>query len=109
VLDGYGGVHRFAGGAAALPPQVSVSAYWGWDIARSLTLATSTTGYVLDGYGGIHPFAPAGVTGPPTPSSPGYSPGWDTFDGIAFDRKSKTGVDVTAAYVDGSGDTLYGF
>jgi hypothetical protein len=38
-----------------------------------------------------------------------YWPGWDVFDAVAFDPVSGIGVDVNAAYLDGSGDTLSTF
>jgi hypothetical protein len=108
VLDGYGGVHPFAGGGASMPSAPdSRAAYWpNWDIARSITLATPTTGYVLDGYGGIHPFAPTGVNLPALSGTTHYWPGWDVFDTIAFDPTTGTGVDASATYLDGSGDML---
>jgi hypothetical protein len=67
VLDGWGGLHPFAGGAASLPPTPSTDAYWqGWDIVGSvvMVLGSTTDGYVVDDYGGYHPFgsAPAVVT-----------------------------------------------
>jgi hypothetical protein len=60
VLEGYGGVHPF-GSAPAIPNP----AYWpGWDIARDLWLAPTSTmsvpsGYELDGWGGPHEFGTA--------------------------------------------------
>ena len=107
-LDGFGGIHPFAGGGASMPPAPDGrAAYWpGWDIARSITLAGPSTGYVLDGWGGIHPFAPSGVNLPGVSGTTLYWPGWDVFDAVAFDPATGTGVDVNAAYLDGSGDTL---
>jgi hypothetical protein len=60
VLEGYGGVHPF-GSAPAIPNP----GYWpGWDIARDLWLAPTSTmsvpsGYELDGWGGPHEFGTA--------------------------------------------------
>lgn len=69
-LDGYGGFHPWAAGAAVLPPNMAVYPYYpGVDIARIMwfqpnATSASSTGYQLDGYGGIHPFASPGNNRP---------------------------------------------
>ena len=70
VLDGYGGLHAFSGAKALTTPN-----YWGWDIARSVWLTSTSTltapaGYLLDGYGGLHPFG-----GAPALPNLDYTPG----------------------------------
>jgi hypothetical protein len=75
VLDGFGGLHSFAGGRASMPPTPSFTAYWpGWDIARSVLMVpgSSTNGYVVDGYGGFHFF------GSSPPASPMITPNYGT-------------------------------
>jgi cysteine-rich secretory family protein len=78
TLDGYGGVHPFAGGSLSPAAVPVMTAYWpNWNIARAVTLSPSSTpsnlqGWVLDGYGGTHPFG-----GAPTISSVAYWPGSD--------------------------------
>ncbi|MEA2634865.1 MAG: hypothetical protein QOH92_1632 [Chloroflexota bacterium] len=78
TLDGYGGVHPFAGGSLAPAAAPVITAYWqNWNIARAVALSPSSTpsnlqGWVLDGYGGTHPFG-----GAPSLSSVAYWPGSD--------------------------------
>jgi hypothetical protein len=98
VLDGFGGIHQFGGA-----PAVTGTAYWnGWDIARSLTLATDGSGYVLDGYGGIHPFAASGTPMPAGLANPGSdSASTDPFDALAYSPTEMTGVAVTRSFSNG--------
>ncbi|MHB8571514.1 MAG: peptidoglycan DD-metalloendopeptidase family protein [Candidatus Dormibacteria bacterium] len=79
VLDGWGGVHPFSIGGAALPPPAHLTGYWpNWDIARRLALLPDGSGgYVLDGWGGIHPFAIGNSAPPPAPQATAYWPNWD--------------------------------
>ncbi|MCP4871610.1 MAG: hypothetical protein GY898_23115 [Proteobacteria bacterium] len=61
VLDGFGGVHAGNGAPVISPP----STYFGFDIAESIAVLPSGTGYfVLDGFGGVHAGGGALVTGP---------------------------------------------
>jgi hypothetical protein len=78
TLDGYGGVHPFAGGSLSTAGAPVGTAYWqNWNIARAVALSPTSTpsnlqGWVLDGYGGTHPFG-----GAPSLSSVAYWPGSD--------------------------------
>jgi hypothetical protein len=74
TLDGYGGIHPF-GSAANLSP---APAYFGWDIARAITMLPSGAGgYTLDGWGGVHQFGSA-----PVESYSGYWSGSDIANAI---------------------------
>ncbi len=70
TLDGYGGVHPFAGGSLTPAASPVITGYWAnWDIARAVALSPSSTagnpqGWVLDGYGGLHPFGGAPSVAP---------------------------------------------
>ena len=79
-VDGYGGIQPYGGA-----PRVSGSAYWpGWDIARGIVRQPGKdSGYVLDGFGGLHPFAQGAGPAPPARSVSAYTPGQDTFIGVA--------------------------
>ena len=53
VLDGFGALHPFGG-----MPRPRLSAYIGFDAARSFVfLPDATGGYIVDAFGGVHPFA----------------------------------------------------
>ena len=57
LLDGYGAVHPFGIGSNPPPRAVTGNPYWGWDIARSITLnPQGTGGELIDGWGNTHPF-----------------------------------------------------
>lgn len=57
ILDGYGGVHPVAGA-----PPVTITGYWGQDLARGIVLRSDgISGYVLDAYGALWPFGGAPV------------------------------------------------
>jgi len=85
TLDGYGGVHGFGGA-----PPVTNNSYFGWDIARGITLSPAASksnpaGWTVDGYGGVHPFGTA-------PAYSNYARwGWDIARGIVTWTGSGTG------------------
>lgn len=84
VLDGWGGLHPFAGSAP-----LAMSDYWlGWDIARGVVMRPSDRlgGFVLDGYGGIHRFGNA-----PAVATPAYWSGWDIARAISIDPCDASG------------------
>jgi hypothetical protein len=75
VLDGYGGAHPFHPTAdGSVMPAPIKSTYLGWDIARSLWLASSSV--VMDGWGELIPFGSVGV-----PASSVWN-GWDIAIGL---------------------------
>jgi N-acetylmuramoyl-L-alanine amidase/Fibronectin type III domain len=82
VLDGYGGAHPFHPTAdGSVMPAPIKGTYLGWDIARSLWLASSSVaatpkGYVMDGWGELIPFGSVGV-----PASSVWN-GWDIAIGL---------------------------
>src|ERR1700738_4009950 len=100
VVDGWGGLHPYAQGGVAVPPQPSGASFWrGWDIVRGVALMPGGSGrvpargravlpdggggFVLDGWGGLHPFALGSHAAPAlVPGSP-YWPGWDIARGVA--------------------------
>ena len=83
VVDGFGGLHRFAIDGAPLPPMPSAGPYWpGWDVVRGIALSRgSGGGWVLDAFGVLHPFQSRGHT-PPKPSAGPYWPGLDQARGV---------------------------
>jgi uncharacterized delta-60 repeat protein len=85
VLDGYGGLHRFASGCTGAPPAPAGNPGWpGWDIARDVAGMPAGEGLVLDGYGGLHGFKTydRGLPKPTTNGGPAW-PGWDIARGVA--------------------------
>ena len=85
VVDGWGGLHPYAQGGVAVPPQPSGASFWrGWDIVRGVALMPDGSGgFTLDGWGGLHPFALGSHAAPAlVPGSP-YWPGWDIARGVA--------------------------
>jgi aldose sugar dehydrogenase len=82
LVDGFGGLHRFAlNGNPIPPPPTTPTPYWpGWAIARDVTvLPDGSGGWVLDGYGGLHAFGLNG-TAPTlnrTPIVSGLTNPWD--------------------------------
>ena len=77
VLDGYGGIHRFALGGAPPPPPPVGAIYWpGWDIARRIVVfGDGTGGYIMDAYGGLHPFGIGAAPVAQPDQGPAYWPG----------------------------------
>jgi hypothetical protein len=90
VLDGWGGLHPFAVGSAAMPPVVTLGGYWrGWNIARGVALtpgstAATVSGVTLDAYGGVHSFSGPSITRAANPSITGYWKNWDIARSIVF-------------------------
>ena len=66
MLDGYGGIHPFAIGSAALPPKIIGNPYWnGQDKARGIMLTSDGKGgYVVDSTGKLYPFSVSGGAAP---------------------------------------------
>ncbi len=85
VADGYGGLHGFGVGCAAVPTGTTGGPYWrGWDIVRGVSVLPGSRGVVLDGYGGLHRFAFGGeTTAGFTVKVSGYWSGWDIARGVA--------------------------
>jgi len=81
-LDGFGGLHPFSIGSAAMPAAPGGTPYWsGMDIARGMALLPDGHGgYVVDAWGGLHRFG-----GAPVPNAGGpYWPGQDMVRGIVL-------------------------
>ena len=84
VVDGWGGLHPYAQGGVAVPPQPSGASFWrGWDIVRGVALMPDGSGgFTLDGWGGLHPFGLNGQQ-PPAVHPTAYWAGWDIARGVA--------------------------
>jgi hypothetical protein len=85
VADAWGGVHPYAQGGMAAPPQPTGTPYWiGWDIVRGIaTMPDGSGGFVLDGWGALHPFGLNGKN-PPGATGVSYWKGWDIARGVAI-------------------------
>jgi hypothetical protein len=78
VVDGFGGIHRFAVGDAPLPAATSAGPYWPFvDVARGIALSRGDGGgWVLDAGGTLHPFRSRNRT----PARPTAGPSWPGQD-----------------------------
>lgn len=79
TVDAEGGIHPF-GTAGNVPPLLSITGHWNYNIVVGLAVnSTCTGGYTVDAYGGLHPF---GDATPVTPS--GYWPGIKIVRGVVL-------------------------